>query len=191
MIWIPALFAQNDFILTRDSWGAKPPLPFAKTHEIKMITIHHAGVATNSARTNEEKLRALQSWSQREDKLASGKTKPAWPDIPYHYYLFRDGRIYECRPWNLVGDTNTEYDPSGHLLICLEGNFEIEEPSGAQIRSLQKFVEWSASKWQIDAPQIQSHRDYSKQTTCPGPNLDLEIPKIRWRMALLSKCKGG
>lgn len=177
-------------VLSRSDWGAKPVLEGALRHRIHSITIHHAGVATNRARTTIDKLRGLQAWSQRADKLASGKEKPAWPDIPYHYYIFWDGTITECRPSEWVGDTNTEYNPTGHLLVCLEGNFESEEPTGAQIRSLYRFTEHFAVTFRVPPERIQSHKDYSAQTTCPGQNLAVEIEKIRARWALRLKLAG-
>jgi hypothetical protein len=44
----------------------------------------------------------LQDWSRNTRK---------WLDIPYHYIIDLDDRIYEGR------DTNTEYDSAGQALI--------------------------------------------------------------------------
>jgi hypothetical protein len=181
--------SQAPTMLSRTDWGAQPPKEPYKTHSIKKITIHHAGVATNRGRTFIDKLRGLQAWSQRNDKLEGGREKPAWPDIPYHWYISWDGAVAECRPANIVGDTNTEYDPAGHLLICLEGNFEVEEPTGAQIRSLNFMVQSLASKYGVAPQDIQSHLDFSKQTSCPGKNLYPELAKLRWRWELILACR--
>lgn len=176
--------------LSRSDWQAKTPIEPFKTHSISRITIHHAGVATNRARKTIDKLQGLQAWSQRADKLEGGREKPAWPDIPYHYYIFWDGTIAECRPWNIVGDTNTEYDPTGHLLICVEGNFEVEVPTGAQIVSLNRLVQWSAARFGVSADRIESHKDHSKQTACPGKALFPELENLRWRWQLRLNCLG-
>lgn len=165
-------------LVSRVDWGAKHVGPNAKTHRIKYITVHHGGVASNATRSLEDKLRGLQAWSQREDKLASGKTKPAWPDIPYHYYIAIDGRIGEARPAGIVGDTNTEYDPAGHLLIVLEGNFETEKPPAKQLESLRALTVWCAWRWNVPATRIAGHKDYAK-TSCPGANLYPEIEGLR------------
>ena len=90
--------------------------------------------------TLEKKMQNLQAFSQRDDKLASGKFKPAWFDVPYHYYIAVDGRIAEGRELKYVGDTNTEYDPTGHALVVVEGSFNTEEPTKAQIDSLKKMT---------------------------------------------------
>jgi len=165
-------------IVTRDQWGAKEVGPGAKEHQIVRITIHHTGVKSNANRSLEEKLRGLQAFSQRKDKLSNGKDKPAWPDVPYHYYISIDGRIGEGRPWNLVGDTNTEYDPTGHLLIVVEGEFGIEDPTAKQMDSLREMLDWATEKFHVAPDLVQSHRDYAK-TDCPGQSLTRQMPRLR------------
>jgi hypothetical protein len=162
-------------ILSRKEWGAKPPVLSMDLHEPKYLTIHHAGVRTKEGISNIQKLRNLQAWCQRKDMLASGKEKPAWPDIPYHYYIFRDGQVAECRDWRFVGDTNTEYDPTGHLLICLEGDFEAEQPSHEQLASLTQTANWLLREHRLLRISIGAHLDYAK-TSCPGKNL---LPYVR------------
>jgi hypothetical protein len=165
-------------IVSRADWGAKPPVLEMRKHEIKLMTIHHTGVAQNFERSLEDKLKGLQAFSQREDKLASGKTKPVWGDIPYHYYISVDGRIGEGREWRYAGDTNTEYDPAGHMLVVVEGSFDTEKPTDAQIKSLKELVLWLCVKHNIPADKIHSHKDYA-QTTCPGENLYSELGTLR------------
>src|ERR1044071_4423846 len=84
-------------IESRAEWGAKPPIPPWKEQKGIRITIHHAGVPTKRDRTFEAMLQALQKFSQNPDKLDSGKEKPAWPDIPYHWYIGWRGGIADCR----------------------------------------------------------------------------------------------
>lgn len=146
-----------------------------KVHTVRAITIHHAGVPTRSDVPIVTKLRNLQAWCQREDQLAGGRKKPAWPDIPYHYYVFADGTVAECRKADYVGDTNTTYDPTGHLLICLEGNFETETPPPAQLAAMEAMTRWASRKYQVPRIRIGAHGDYA-QTDCPGKNL---LPAVR------------
>ena len=182
---------QKPPVLSREGWGAKPPVAPWKAQDGVRITIHHAGVATNRNRTFEAMLQALQAFSQRPDKLASGKEKPAWPDIPYHWYIGWRGGIADARDPKITGDTNTEYDPTGHLLVCLEGNFEDEEPTGEQIRNLDRMVTWLVAHYRIDPKRIGTHKDYSAQTSCPGKNLYSEVTKLRERIALRLACAGA
>ncbi len=168
-----------DYVLRKSEWGGKPALPGGKEHSISRITIHHGGVATNKKRSLEDKLRGLQSWSQREDKLASGKTKPAWVDIPYHLYISFDGRIGEARPLNIAGDTNTEYNPTGHLLIMLEGNFEVEKVTPEQWESVKKLTVWASKTFKVSWDKVEGHDDHSAQTTCPGRDMKNLLPRLR------------
>lgn len=166
-------------IVARAEWGAKPHLAGAIPHTITRLTIHHTGVLSNKNRSLEDKLRGLQLFSQREDKLANGKTKPVWIDVPYHYYISIDGRIGEGREWFFAGDTNTEYDPTGHLLIVVEGEFGQEQPTEAELKSLTDLTTYCCWRWRLDSTKIESHMDYSKQTDCPGKALYAFLPTLR------------
>jgi hypothetical protein len=164
-------------IVTRAEWKAKPAGKM-KPHEQKFITIHHTATKQKPGVPVAEKLRHLQEFSQREDKLTSGKVKPPWPDVPYHFYVGCDGDIGEGRDVNFVGDTNTEYDPTGHVLVTLEGNFQEEEPTEAQIKATRELVAWLAAKYKVPNDKIRSHKDYA-QTACPGKNLYRILSEIR------------
>lgn len=177
-------------IVPRESWGAQPRVLPMTRHMPTHITIHHTGTAQNPARSLEDKLRGLQTFSQREDKLASGRTKPAWPDVPYHFYISTDGRIGEGRPLIYVGDTNTEYDPAGHLLVVVEGSFDTETVTPAQFGSLDRVVLWLAWEWGVPAERIKGHSDYAK-TACPGKMLTDYLPTLRSRLASARSSAGG
>jgi alpha-L-fucosidase 2 len=165
-------------IVSRAQWGAKPPVAEMKRHKINRITIHHTATLQKKDRSVEQKLKALQEFSQKEGKLGSGKVKPAWPDVPYHYYVDVHGRIAEGRSLEFVGDTNTEYDPAGHALVVLEGNFEEEQPSAAQLAALHSLIQWLAERFHVTPEAIQAHNDFAN-TACPGRNLKALLPEIR------------
>jgi hypothetical protein len=170
--------AERPQIISRSEWGANKPVGEARKHKIEFITIHHTGTNQRADILTTTKMRNLQAFSQREDKLASGKTKPAWFDIPYHFYIAVDGQIAMGRELKYVGDTNTEYDPTGHALVVLEGSFNKEQPSAAQIDSLKQIVAWLARKYKVPAANIKGHSDYAK-TACPGENLKALLPELR------------
>lgn len=165
-------------VVTRKEWDAKPPVSEMVRHKPEFITIHHTGTKQNPARSLEDKMRGLQAFSQREDKLASGKSKAAWPDVPYHFYIAVDGRVAEGRELNYVGDTNTEYDPTGHLLVTLEGNFQNEQPTDEQMKSARRLVRYLAKRFKVPVEKIKTHQDYAK-TACPGKNLQDRMNEIR------------
>jgi hypothetical protein len=172
---------QMPAIVPRSGWNASPVLPHARRHEIRFITIHHTGVAQRPDQTLETKLKNLQTWSQREDKLWDGRTKPAWPDVPYHFYISTDGRIGEAREVIYTGDTNTEYDPTGHLLIVVEGTFDTEVPTPEQVVSLRALTLAMARVYGVAGDRIAGHNDYAV-TGCPGWNLRMEVRKLAERV---------
>lgn len=165
-------------ILSRAEWQAQPPVAEMKVHQIEHITIHHTAVKQNPQRTLAQKLTSLQKFSQNPGTLGSGKAKPAWPDVPYHYYIDCHGNIGEGRELKYVGDTNTEYDPTGHALIVLDGNFEEEEPTAAQLTALRAMISWLAAQYQVPAERVGGHKDFAG-TLCPGKKLHALIPELR------------
>lgn len=164
--------------VSRAEWGAQPPVLPMRRHVPVRLTIHHTGTPSAANRTIESKLTGLQRFSQRPDSLASGKLKPAWPDVPYHYYVSVDGAVAEGREWQYVGDSNTPYDPTGHLLVVVEGNFERERVSAPQMRTLESLIPALARHFRIAPPALASHRDYA-ETLCPGRELYAELPRFR------------
>lgn len=169
-------------ILSRQAWQAKDAIGKMQSHTPQHITIHHTASPQKEEIPIEKKMQNLQNFSQSESRLATGKNKPAWPDVPYHYYIAVDGQIAEGRDIQYVGDTNTDYDPSGHILIVLEGNFEKEQPSSKQIESLRELVAWLSANYKIPVSEIKAHNDYAS-TACPGVNLKNALPALRQKVA--------
>ncbi len=173
-----AFTLQAPIIIPRHQWGALPPVLAMTRHQVKYITVHHAGVPTKKETPFFTKLQNLQKWCQREDKTSFAQVKPPWPDIPYHYYISWQGEIAECRNAGFVGDTNTTYDPTGHLLVVLEGSLDKEQPTEAQLQSLRQMTVWAAKKYDVSRVRIGAHRDYAK-TTCPGENVMSFVRSLR------------
>lgn len=156
----PRQFEQT--IVPAREWGGDPFEKEAPTHEIGFLTLHHGGVPYPTGRTTAEYLRALQSWSRRDKQ---------WIDIPYHYLIDIEGKVYEGRPLRYVGDTNTEYDPTGHGLVCVIGQYGTVEPNEAQLKTIADTFTWLCWKYRISPSTIRGHRDVSAKTSCPGKNL--------------------
>ena len=140
--------------VSRAAWGARDPVLPMRPHTPTRVTIHHTGVAQAPNRTAVEKVVALQTFSQRDDSLASGRRKPAWADIPYHLYVAVDGTVLEARDWRYVGDSNTPYDPSGHLLVVVEGNFERDTLSTAQRGEVAALVDALARRFRVRGDRL-------------------------------------
>jgi hypothetical protein len=177
-------------IVSRQEWKAKMPIGEAKQHSIRFITIHHTASLQKKGMPIERKMQSLQNFSQSKSQLASGKMKPVWFDVPYHYYIAVDGKIAEGREIQFVGDTNTDYDPTGHALIVLEGDFQTEHPSDAQMESLRNLVVWLSHRWNVPSTNIKAHNDYAS-TICPGENLKALLPKFREKVDETMKLNKG
>lgn len=182
------LFSQNleeMEIMSREEWNAQPALEGVKWHIPKYITIHHTGTNQNPNRSASEKLQALQKFSYTEGVLGDGVTpKKPWPDVPYHYYIAVDGTVAEGREIQYEGDSNTDYDLTGHALIVVEGNFNKEQVKDIQFAKLEQLVLALAKKYKVPAEEISGHKDQA-ETTCPGEDLYKLLPQLREKVEKL------
>ncbi len=149
-------------MMTVEEWGGKAPTGTKEVQKIEYITIHHSGVVFEEDADPIQKIKGLQRFSQ-EDK--------GWIDIPYHFALDLDGNIYVERPIEYAGDTNTEYDPTGHALIEVMGNYEVQTIKPEQLDALAHLTAWLAQEYNVPVDHIASHKDHSDQTVCPGKDL--------------------
>ena len=149
-------------IIPRVAWNAAPPRPYPQQVPVK-ITIHHEGTVLEAKDDATRKIKNIQTWGMGPDRN--------WTDIPYHFLIAPDGKIYEGRAVSTVGETATEYNPAGHLLICCLGNLETQPLPEAQFNSLVKLVAYTSKKYGIPLDSIAAHKDFSNQTNCPGKNL--------------------
>ncbi len=148
-------------VISREQWGWVDGDRTLPSHEIKRITIHHGGEDFPADKDPVQYLRWLQSWSRSEKH---------WVDIPYHFMIDLSGTIYEARPVNLPGDTNTDYDVRGHALICVMGNYENQILSQRQLQSLIDLTAFLARNFHVSVDSIRGHKDYT-ETLCPGKDL--------------------
>ena len=150
-------------IVPAADWGGAPAdADRARRHDITHITLHHQGEPFRPGTDVRQYLRNLQAWS---------RATKGWLDIPYHYVIDLEGKIYAARDIAFAGDTNTEYDPKGHALIEVVGNFEEVEPNQAQLDAVVELMTMLAAKYDVPVERIASHRDHSDKTVCPGANL--------------------
>lgn len=132
-------------------------------HRVTHVTLHHTGDAQPLKPEDNPaaKLRGLQSW---------GATDRNWWDVPYHYLLDLRGNIYEGRDWRYMGETNTAYDPGGHFLISVIGNYERQEATPEQLASIADMMAWAIDEFDLPLDRIGGHYDYAS-TGCPGQHL--------------------
>ncbi len=151
------------FVMPVEQWGGtRANETRATVHKISRITLHHQGVDFPRGKDPQKYLRDLQSWS---------RATKGWIDVPYHYVIDLDGKSYEGRDIRFAGDTNTAYDPRGHALIEVVGNFEDVEPNDAQLDAVIALMASLAARYQLPVTAIAGHRDVAPDTACPGKNL--------------------
>jgi hypothetical protein len=132
-------------------------------HRISHITLHHTGDA-QPLRPGDDpvrKLRGLQSWGARDRN---------WWDVPYHFLMDLEGTIYEGRDYHFMGETNTTYDPGGHFLISIIGNYEQQEPTQPQLNAIADLMAWAFKEFDLPLDRLGGHYNYAT-TTCPGKHL--------------------
>lgn len=150
-------------IIAKGEWKGLAGKPYRQHKPVK-ITVHHEGGKVLTENDDaKQRLRNIQAWCMGPERN--------WADIPYHLLIAPDGNIYEGRNPMTVGETNTEYDPSGHLLICFLGNYEQQKINNKLLKVLIHLLADQCIKYNISPTDISTHRDHSKQTTCPGEDI--------------------
>lgn len=168
----------------RAAWGDDlPPTGPIGPDTMRFLLVHHAQ-SSNSDRDPRSTIRGIYAFH----------TGPAkrWPDVCYHYFIGRDGSIWEGRAGSLDGGVEasaTGGNQGWALLVCLLGDYRRVSPSAAAQDSLVKVLAWNARRYGIDptatvtyrsrgsnrfpagtivtTPAISAHRDTS-YTECPG-----------------------
>jgi hypothetical protein len=153
-------------VVCRASWGAKQPTGQYERHSIRALTVHHSGVRFTDSRRAPDRMKIMQAFHQSSHK--------SFVDVAYHFVLDPNGNIYEGRPTWARGETKTDYDPTGHLLVCLLGDYNKQQTSSNQIESLAKLLAWAAERFDVPSSALHGHRDLA-HTDCPGDNLHTAI----------------
>jgi hypothetical protein len=145
-------------VICRQAWGASPAGGDMIEHTIDHLTIHHTAVAVDRVADGPSSILSHQRFHQGDK---------GWADIAYHYLIDPGGNIYEGRDPRFKGDTATDYDPAGHFLVCIDGNFDLTTVNEAQVAAAARILAWGAHRYGVDPTALAGHRDYA-ETRCPG-----------------------
>lgn len=167
-------------IVPRAAWGAAPANEaLMRRQTAHAIIIHHTGEKQNRKHKLETKLKNLQSFSMNPGTISgTGKKKPAWGDVPYHFYIDLEGRTGEARSVAFAGDTNTGYKTDGFIQVVLEGHFDSETPTPQQFAALDALVVWLAATYKVAGKDITGHNDHAP-SDCPGKKLKAYLDTLR------------
>lgn len=119
----------------------------------KVLIFHHAAIRDISV--------------EEVDKLHQNK---GWEGIGYHYFISKDGTIYEGRPESAEG-AHTIGKNRDSIGICVEGNLEEAEITLNQMLSLENLSLYLCLRYDIN--DILQHKDLAN-TLCPGKNFPME-----------------
>lgn len=147
-------------LLCREAWGARPPAGRAGTHEVARIMVHHTAVALHDSRRGPERLRAHQAHHQQQ----------GFGDLAYHLVVGGHGHVFEGRDPSRPGETFTDYDPRGWLLVTCEGNFDEQPLPDEQLEGLADVLAWATERFGVGVDAIAPHSEVSA-TACPGDAL--------------------
>jgi hypothetical protein len=151
------------FVLRRDVWAAVPPGAGMRPHAIERVTLHHTGPPVwYGDPPAAGYLRIIQSFHTGPERR--------WPDIAYHLLIDLDGIVWQGRPLAFAGDTATSYDPTGHALVAVLGDYDVQQPNHAQLIAIEATISWLLTAYALDPATAGAHRDYAA-TACPGRNL--------------------
>lgn len=153
-----------------EEWGSQPdPIADERRHTPKYVTLHHAAVLWTADRDPVEFLRNMQSWGKRRPEIEKPPRDTYWPDLPYHFLIAPDGRVFEGRSLEYEPESNTDYELSGHVGVELMGNFEQQRPTVKQVESTVRLIAWLLSRFELPLSAIGTHGQVAPgQTACPG-----------------------
>ncbi len=152
----------------REAWQAQPVSGAMVEHVPQRLTLHHTAVSQTALTQGPARARQHQQYHQ----------SLGWPDLAYHFLVDRSGLAYEGRDVRFRGDTATEYDPTGHFLVCMEGDFDVQDPTAAQVETTVALFAWASQQYGIGASTLAGHADYADSTTCPGASVTAMIPAL-------------
>lgn len=129
-----------------------------------MIVLHHTGNPTDDDLSAEE--------------INASHQAQGWTCIGYHYVVRKDGTVEQGRPhWTVGAHACGENSHTIGIHVC--GNFEIGEPTDAQIESTAMLLANVCTDYglPIDRDHIAGHRELMG-TACPGRNLFSQMDEI-------------
>jgi hypothetical protein len=150
--------------------NTQPEFAAMKKHSAKptKITVHYTGVKKNPNQTLLTKLKGVTGYSKRDKK---------WGDMPYNFYIDMNGKSAEGRSTEYRPDTNTNYNPDGHVTIVVEGT-NTDDLSPAQRAKLFAMIKGLQNKFNIPTSGVGIHKHYAS-TDCPGKDIELAIAEYK------------
>ena len=160
-------------LLAREAWARQGANPRRVNlmGGVTRITVHHEGwtpVYFHDQATTAKRLELVRH---------AHVSQRGWGDIGYHYIIDRAGRVWEARDVRYQGAHVRDHNPH-NLGVMLLGNFEEQQPSDPQFRSLYATLRELMAAYDVPVDQVKTHREWVP-TACPGKNLQPRVAGLR------------
>jgi hypothetical protein len=185
-----ATLPPQPIIVPRAAWGARPPnheapnergfaagpledswwvYPGLLSDIYTTVVIHHTAQQQDTPET-------------MVDVQNLHMNRNGWADIGYHFGIDVDGNIYEGRDIGVRGASVAGYN-TGLIGVALMGNFEVEQPTPAQLAAAQALTIWLAAVYTLT--HLAGHGEFNGNTACPGANLKTQLDALATTANLL------
>jgi len=172
-----------DFIITCDSWAARPPSStlVMNTGTTQKIVIHHTAYPNSTDYSVNQAI-----WLARDIQNLHMDGN-GWSDTGQHFTVSRGGFILEGRHRSLEGlRSGTQQVVAAHspgengrgIGIESEGTYITETPTRALLEALTKLCVAICTQYGLHAHNIFGHWDF-QATQCPGIAFYRLFPKVR------------
>lgn len=161
-------------IMPRSAWtrtGVARPRDINPLNGVRRITIHHDGLPPASLSSQGQVASRIEMIRQ------SHVMSRGWADIGYHYVVDPQGRIWEGRSSRYQGAHVKDQNENNLGILCL-GNFQVQQPTQAQLAALDRFVGFQMQRNAVPIARVRTHREIA-QTECPGRNLQTYMVRTR------------
>lgn len=146
-------------------------------NKITYAIIHHLGGTEYNPYqdTSNQTFEDVNSW-HRDARDADGSPKYHYGQpsslgyfLAYHYFIARDGKLFQARADDEVGYHTIGYNDKS-LGIVLAGNFDVYLPTWEQRTTLKSLLERKIKQYGIKLENIVPHR-FASQKSCYGKKL--------------------
>lgn len=165
-------------VMARTMWtraGIARPRDINPMGRVLRITVHHEGVTRFTSPSMGDVAGRLEA--VRRAHVAAEPTGRGWADIGYHYVIDPAGRVWEGRNIRYQGAHVKDQNENNLGIMCL-GNFELQAPTEAQRRTLDRFVAQQMKLYRVPMTAVRTHRERAP-TECPGRLLQAYIDLSR------------
>lgn len=142
-----------------------------KLNKPEYLICHHTGGtdANPLADTSNQKFEDVNAWHKQSPDVNLGEPSSLGYYIGYHYFIDKLGKVTQGRADTDEGAHTKNYNTKS-IGICLAGNFDLTEPTKAQVDALTALLKQKMAAYKIPIEKISPHRTFANKT-CYGKKL--------------------